>query len=150
MRLYAGPAETLFATIALPDSLTFFDEYGTLVVDTAVPATTKCATANCCPSVKSSKITESRAKEYACCFKALADPMRIRILNLLANNNDPVCVCEIVKHFPIQQSSISHHLKILRDCRFVLAERRGTFMYYRVHRKCLSEFPHAARVIMNV
>ncbi len=150
MRLYAGPAETLFATIALPNSLTFFDESGTLVVDTAVPATTKCATANCCPSVKSSKITESRAKEYACCFKALADPMRIRILNLLANNNDPVCVCEIVKHFPIQQSSISHHLKILRDCRFVLAERRGTFMYYRVNRKCLSEFPHAARVIMNV
>ncbi len=76
--------------------------------------------------------------------------MRIRILNLLANNDEPVCVCEIVKHFAIQQSSISHHLKILRDCRFVLAERRGTFMYYRVNRKCLSEFPHAARVIMNV
>ena len=76
--------------------------------------------------------------------------MRIRILNLLANNDDPVCVCEIVKHFPIQQSSISHHLKILLDCRFVLAERRGTFMYYRVNRKCLAEFPHAARVIMNV
>jgi DNA-binding transcriptional ArsR family regulator len=130
--------------------LTFFDESDTLVVDTAVPATTKCPTANCCPEVKSAKITQSRAKEYACCFKALADPMRIRILNLLANNDEPVCVCEIVKHFPIQQSSISHHLKILRDCRFVLAERRGTFMYYRVNRKCLSEFPHAARVILNV
>lgn len=113
-------------------------------------ATTKSRTPNCCPEVKSAKITESRAKEYACCFKALADPMRIRILNLLANNGEPVCVCEIVKHFPIQQSSISHHLKILRDSRFVLSERRGTFMYYRVNRKCLSEFPHAARLIMNV
>jgi ArsR family transcriptional regulator, arsenate/arsenite/antimonite-responsive transcriptional repressor len=130
--------------------LTFFDEFGTLVLDTAVPATIKCPTANCCPEVRSAKITDSRAKEYACCFKALADPMRIRILNLLANNDEAVCVCEIVKHFPIQQSSISHHLKILRDSRFVLAERRGTFMYYRVNRKCLAEFPRTARVILNV
>ncbi|MGA7849188.1 MAG: metalloregulator ArsR/SmtB family transcription factor [Terriglobales bacterium] len=149
MRLNAGPAERLFATIA-SHSLTFFDESGTVVVDTAVPATTKCRTANCCPETKSAKITESRAKEYAGCFKALADPMRIRILNLLANNDEPVCVCEIVKHFPIQQPSISHHLKILRNSRFVLAERRGTFMYYQVNRKCLAEFPHAARVILNV
>ena len=55
---------------------------------------TKCSTGSCCADVRSAKITESRAKEYACCFKALADPMRIRILNLLANNDDPVCVCE--------------------------------------------------------
>ena len=110
----------------------------------------KSSTPSCCADVKSAKITESSAKEYACCFKALADPMRIRILNLLANNDDPVCVCEIVKHFPIQQPSISHHLKVLRDSRFVLAERRGTFMYYQVNRKCLAEFPHAARVILNV
>jgi len=150
MRLYAGPAEALFAPIALTNSLTSFDESGTVVVETAVSATTKCTTSNSCREVKSAKITESRAKEYACCFKALADPMRIRILNLLANNDEAVCVCEIVKHFPIQQPSISHHLKILRDSRFVLAERRGTFMYYQVNRKCLAEFPHAARVILNV
>jgi ArsR family transcriptional regulator len=116
----------------------------------SMPTDPKCATATCCTPVKAPRVTESRAKEYACCFKALADPMRIRILNLLASNDDPVCVCEIVKHFPIQQPSISHHLKILRDCRFVLAERRGTFMYYRVNRKCLSGFPQAARAILNV
>ena len=115
-----------------------------------MPTDPKCATASCCASVKSPRVTESRANEYACCFKALADPMRIRILNLLASNDDPVCVCEIVKHFPIQQPSISHHLKILRDCRFVLAERRGTFMYYRVNLKCLGEFSGAARLIMDV
>jgi len=120
------------------------------VVDTTVPATTKCRTANCGPEVKSAKITESCAKEYAGCFRALADPIRIRVLNLLANNNEPVCVCEIVKHFPIQQPSISHHLKILRDSRFALAERRGAFMYYDLNRKCLSEFPHGARVILKV
>ncbi|MGD0544341.1 MAG: metalloregulator ArsR/SmtB family transcription factor [Candidatus Acidiferrales bacterium] len=113
-------------------------------------ANTKCATSGCCPEVKSPKLTQPRAEQYACCFKALADPMRIRILNLLATNEQPVCVCDIVKHFPIGQPTISHHLKILRGCQFVLAERRGTFMYYRVNRKCVAGFPRAARLIMNV
>jgi ArsR family transcriptional regulator len=111
---------------------------------------TKCATSSCCPEVKSPKLTQSRAEEYACCFKALADPLRIRILNLLATNEQAVCVCDIVKHFPIGQPTISHHLKILRACRFVLSERQGTFIYYRVNRKCLAEFPRAARLILNV
>jgi ArsR family transcriptional regulator len=120
-----------------------------------VPTTTKCTTADCgtadcCATIRPPKLTAARAEEYACCFKALSDPTRIRILNLLATNDEPMCVCDIVKHFPILQPSISHHLKILRESRFVLAERRGTFMYYRVNRKCLAEFPHAARVILNV
>ena len=105
---------------------------------------------SCCPEVNSPKLTQSRAEEYAEWFKALADPIRIRILNLLANNESAVCVCDIVRHFPVGQPTISHHLKILRDTRFVHVERRGTFMYYRVNRKCLAEFPHAAHLIMNV
>jgi DNA-binding transcriptional ArsR family regulator len=96
------------------------------------------------------KLPRGRASEYAGWFKALADPTRIRILNLLAANREPVCVCDIVKHFPIGQPTISHHLKILRDTCFVKAERRGTFMYYQVNRNCLAEFPQAARSIMDV
>jgi len=104
----------------------------------------------CCAPVQSARLKQPQAREYATWFKALADETRIRILNLLANNKEAVCVCDIVKHFPIGQPTISHHLKILRATRFVLAERRGTFIYYRVNRKCLAEFPHAARLIMNV
>jgi DNA-binding transcriptional ArsR family regulator len=103
-----------------------------------------------CCKVVSPKLLGVRAREYAGWFKALADPIRIRILNLLASNREPVCVCDIVKHFPIGQPSISHHLKILRQTRFVLSERRGTFIYYRINRCCLAEFPHAARAIMNI
>lgn len=103
----------------------------------------------CCVSVKSPRVTAQQAEAFACCFKALADPTRIRILNLLAANKDAVCVCDIVRHFPIGQPTVSHHLKILRDVRFVHVERRGTFMYYRVNSKCLSGFPDAARLIMN-
>ncbi|HLV94991.1 MAG TPA: metalloregulator ArsR/SmtB family transcription factor [Candidatus Acidoferrales bacterium] len=104
----------------------------------------------CRPAAVAPKLPRIRAREYAGWFKALADPTRIRILNLLAANREPVCVCDIVKHFPIGQPTISHHLKILRDTCFVKAERRGTFMYYRVNRNCLAEFPQAARLIMDV
>jgi len=103
-----------------------------------------------CPVPCGPTLVHGRAAAYAGWFKALADPTRIRILNLLAANRDPVCVCHIVEHFRLGQPTISHHLKILRDARFVFAERHGTFMYYRVNRKCLAEFPGAARRIMNV
>jgi DNA-binding transcriptional ArsR family regulator len=105
---------------------------------------------DCCRASVSPKLGVARAREYAGWFNALADPTRIRILNLLAANRDPVCVCDIVKHFPIGQPTISHHLKILKKTRFVKSERRGTFMYYRVNLKCLGEFPGAARLIMDV
>jgi ArsR family transcriptional regulator len=104
----------------------------------------------CCPEVSSPKLTQARAEEYSEWFKALADPIRIRILNLLPNNESAVCVCDIVKHFPVGQPTISHHLKILRDRGFVQVERRCTFMYYRVNRKGLAEFPRAAHLILNV
>jgi ArsR family transcriptional regulator len=107
------------------------------------------ATKPCCASVGSPRVTARQATAFACCFKALADPTRIRILNLLAANKDAVCVCDIVRHFAIGQPTVSHHLKVLRTVRFVNAERRGTFMYYRVNPQCLSEFPNAAKLIMN-
>ncbi|HEV3253659.1 MAG TPA: metalloregulator ArsR/SmtB family transcription factor [Candidatus Acidoferrales bacterium] len=104
----------------------------------------------CCRPAASPKLAPTRAREFARWFKALADPTRIRILNLLAANRHAVCVCDIVIHFPLRQPAISHHLKILRATRFILSERRGTFMYYRVNRRCLAEFPRAARLIMDI
>ena len=105
--------------------------------------------APCCTPPGTLSVSEPEAETYAAWFKALADPTRIRILNLLAASDEPVCVCDIVDHFPLGQPTISHHLKVLRDVRFVLAERRGTFMYYRVNHACLAEFPDAARRILN-
>src|SRR5687767_7750684 len=88
----------------------------------------------CCPpAAVSASVGETEAETYAAWFKALADPTRIRILNLLARSDEPLCVCDIVDHFPLGQPAISHHLKVLRDTCFVVAERRGTFMYYRVN-----------------
>jgi DNA-binding transcriptional ArsR family regulator len=105
--------------------------------------------AGCCETSVAPVIDEREAEAYASWFKALADPTRIRILNMLAQSEDPLCVCEIVDRFELGQPAISHHLKILRDVCFVLPERCGTFIYYRVNRACLAEFPDAARRILN-
>ncbi len=111
--------------------------------------TTSSANLRCCPPAAAPGIDEIDAETYAGWFKALADPTRIRILNLLAQSAEPVCVCDIVDHFPLGQPTISHHLKVLRDVCFVVAERRGTFMHYQVNHACLAEFPAAAQRILN-
>jgi DNA-binding transcriptional ArsR family regulator len=103
----------------------------------------------CCTPPAAPTISDVEAAEFARWFKALADPTRIRILNLLAQSAEPVCVCDIVNHFPLGQPTISHHLKVLREVGFVVAERRGTFMHYRVNQACLAAFPEAARRILN-
>jgi DNA-binding transcriptional ArsR family regulator len=105
--------------------------------------------APCCTPPGTPTVTEPEAATYAAWFKALADPTRIRILNLLAASDEPVCVCDLTEHFPLGQPTISHHLKVLRDVRFVVAERRGTFMHYRLNRACLEAFPEAARRILT-
>lgn len=105
---------------------------------------------SCCTTVAAPALSEAQAEEWAAWFQALADPTRVRILNLLARSPEPVCVCAITPHFDLKQPAISHHLKVLRDVRFVTAERRGTFMYYAVNRGCIAAFPEAARTIMGL
>ncbi|MGF1536749.1 MAG: ArsR/SmtB family transcription factor [Elainellaceae cyanobacterium] len=95
-------------------------------------------------------IDEAQAQEYAAWFKVLADPTRIRILNLLARHGQPLCVCDIVSHFDLGQPAISHHLKVLRDGGFVTSARQANFMYYSINRECMSSFPQAAHLIMNL
>jgi ArsR family transcriptional regulator len=63
-------------------------------------------------------------------LKALADPTRLRMLDLLAQQGAPLCVCEITDQFPLHQPTISHHLRILREARLIVGERRGTWAYY--------------------
>jgi len=66
----------------------------------------------------------------AALFKALADPHRLTILATLARSEDEVCVCDFTAGLPLNQPTVSHHLKTLRDANLVAARRRGTWMYY--------------------
>jgi ArsR family transcriptional regulator len=68
----------------------------------------------------------------AALFKALADPHRLTILATLARSEDEVCVCDFTSGLPLNQPTVSHHLRILREAGLVTCERRGTWVYYRL------------------
>jgi ArsR family transcriptional regulator len=76
-------------------------------------------------------MSESQALELAAMFKALGDPVRLRLLSLIASHpGGEACVCEISTTFDVSQPTISHHLKLLRSAGLLDCERRGTWVYY--------------------
>ncbi len=83
----------------------------------------------CCPPVE---IDASAHQSGATLFKALGDPHRLAILEKLARADDEVCVCDFTAALPLNQPTVSHHLRILRDAGLVTCERRGTWVYYRL------------------
>ncbi|MEU1732437.1 metalloregulator ArsR/SmtB family transcription factor [Streptosporangium sp. NPDC020145] len=94
-------------------------------------------------------LPRAEAEQYASWFKALADATRIQIVSLLARRRTPMSVGEIVTVSGVGQSTVSHHLKVLAEVRFVLVERQGTTSLYRINEACVSCFPTAADVVMG-
>ncbi len=94
-------------------------------------------------------LDRERAETYAGWYRALADATRVQILNLLAEHGAPMNVGQIVEQVSVGQSTVSAHLKVLGEARFVLVERRGTAGWYRVNEACVSCFPSAADVVMG-
>ncbi|MGH6657784.1 MAG: ArsR/SmtB family transcription factor [Actinocrinis sp.] len=92
-----------------------------------------------------------RATADACAvwFKALADPTRVQILNLLVAARRPLSVGEIVEHAEVGQPTVSHHLKILADVRFVLRRRDGMNVLYSVDHAALEAVPQAAGTVFG-
>ncbi len=88
--------------------------------------------AGCCESLAAAPLDEERAGELAKVFKALGDPVRLRLLSMIASRgeNGEVCVCELTPAFELSQPTISHHLKLLRQAGLIDCERRGTWVYY--------------------
>jgi ArsR family transcriptional regulator, arsenate/arsenite/antimonite-responsive transcriptional repressor len=85
----------------------------------------------CCPALSVAALGESQAAELAAMFKALGDPVRLRLLSLIASHpGGEACVCEISATFDVSQPTISHHLKLLRSAGLLDCERRGTWVYY--------------------
>jgi DNA-binding transcriptional ArsR family regulator len=95
------------------------------------------------------KIQRDDAATWATWFRALGDPTRIVILNLLATAHRPMSVAEIVDAVDVGQSTVSHHLRILGDVRFVLVDRQGTSSWWRINEQCLGCFPTAAELVMG-
>ncbi|HTQ18013.1 metalloregulator ArsR/SmtB family transcription factor [Mycobacterium sp.] len=89
------------------------------------------AATGCCPPLGATALGEPQAVELAAMFKALGDPVRLRLLSLIASHpGGQACVCEISPSFDVSQPTISHHLKTLRSAGLLACERRGTWVYY--------------------
>ena len=85
----------------------------------------------CCPPLADQPLNPDWAGELARIFKALGDPVRLRILSLVASHDGgECCVCDISPGFEVSQPTISHHLKTLREAGLLDCERRGTWVYY--------------------
>jgi DNA-binding transcriptional ArsR family regulator len=89
------------------------------------------------------------AEEFASWFRALADPSRVQILEYLARQGTPLSVGEIVAAVGLAQSTVSQHLKILTEVRFVLVAAVGNARHYRINGTCIACFPSAADVVMG-
>lgn len=78
-------------------------------------------------------VSEADAAAFAQTFKALSDPVRLRLLSMIAARaGDEVCVCDLLDAFTQTPPTISHHLKVLRDAGLITGERRASWVYYRV------------------
>jgi ArsR family transcriptional regulator, arsenate/arsenite/antimonite-responsive transcriptional repressor len=84
----------------------------------------------CCPSVS---VPQLELESEAALFKAMGDPHRLTILATLARTEGEVCVCEFTDALPLNQPTVSHHLRLLREAGLVTCERRGTWVYYRLN-----------------
>lgn len=97
-------------------------------------------TVACCSPLTSTPLSTEQATRIAPLLKALADPVRLRLLSLVAAHADgEACVCDLHGAFDLSQPTISHHLKVLHDAGLLGRSKRGTWVYYSVQRDALAD-----------
>jgi ArsR family transcriptional regulator len=94
----------------------------------------------CCEPVAYPEMAREHAERMATVAKALGDPIRLQLIDVLRTHAGKVCVCELIPLFDVGQSTVSHHLKVLRRAGLVDSERRGLWAYYYVLPDALAEF----------
>ena len=94
----------------------------------------------CCEPVAYPDVERANAERMAKVAKALGDPIRVQLVDVLRRHAGKVCVCELTPLFDVGQPTVSHHLKVLRDAGIVASERKGLWAYYYVLPDGLEEF----------
>ena len=93
----------------------------------------------CCSPLTSEPLTADQAELVAPMLKALADPVRLRLMSLIASHDGgEACVCDLNDAFDLSQPTISHHLKVLHDAGLIEREKRGVWVYYRARTDALA------------
>ena len=95
---------------------------------------------SCCEPVVYPDVQREQAQRIAGVAKALGDPVRLQLVDVLRRHAGKVCVCELVPLFDLSQPTVSHHLKVLRQAGIVGSERDGLWAYYYVIPKAMEEF----------
>jgi ArsR family transcriptional regulator len=109
-------------------------------VDLALaPKRKRAAGEPCCEPVVYPDVERRQAERMASIAKALGDPIRLQLVDVLRRHAGKVCVCELVPLFDLSQPTVSHHLKVLREAGVVDSERRGLWAYYFVRPGALAE-----------
>lgn len=103
------------------------------------PKTKRPAGEACCDPVVYPDVDREQALRMAQVAKALGDPVRLQLIDVLRRHAGEVCVCELVPLFDLSQPTVSHHLKVLRDAGLVGSERRGLWAFYYVITNALDE-----------
>ena len=106
---------------------------------TLAPKQKRAAGEVCCEPVARPEIAEGDAERLATVAKALGDPVRLQLVDVLRRHAGKVCVCELVPLFDVSQPTISHHLKALRAAGIVGVERQGLWAYYYVLPEALED-----------
>jgi ArsR family transcriptional regulator len=93
----------------------------------------------CCSPLTREPLSQEQAVDLSRLFKAMSDPVRLRLLSMIASHaGGEACVCDLTDAFELTGPTISHHLKVLRESGLITGERRGTWVYYRVHPEVLA------------
>jgi ArsR family transcriptional regulator len=103
------------------------------------PKTKRAPGEPCCEPVVYPDVEREQAERMAVVAKALGDPVRLQLVDVLRKHAGKVCVCELVPLFNIAQPTVSHHLKVLRQAGIVGSERQGLWAYYFVTAEALKE-----------
>jgi ArsR family transcriptional regulator, arsenate/arsenite/antimonite-responsive transcriptional repressor len=93
----------------------------------------------CCEPLAHPRLDRQEAARVARVAKALSDPIRLQLVDVLRRHAGKVCVCELTPLFDVSQPTVSHHLKVLRDAGIVDSERRGLWAYYYVNPEAVKE-----------
>jgi ArsR family transcriptional regulator len=103
------------------------------------PKTKRAKGERCCEPVVYPDVEREQAQRMAAIAKAIADPVRVQLVDVLRKHAGKVCVCELVPLFDLAQPTVSHHLKVLREAGLVESERQGLWAYYYVQDGALDE-----------
>src|SRR3954452_22663429 len=106
----------------------------------SLPVLSPVDTVACCSPLTREPLSQQAADQIAPLLKALADPVRLRLLSLVASHEDgEACICDLNVAFDLSQPTISHHLKVLHESGLVDREKRGVWVYYRLNPSALGD-----------